>query len=62
MKEGRRTRRREEHLARIDEKLQRLERRIDLGVAEMVKKAEVGLSEVKDKSKEAEKRMRELRR
>ena len=60
--EGRETkekeRRREEHLARIEEKLLRLERRIDVGVAEMVKNAEVGLSEVKDKVKDVEKRIK----
>jgi len=50
-------RRREEHMAKIEERLQRLERRTEAGLAEMEKKAEVGLSEVKDKVKEVEKRI-----
>jgi hypothetical protein len=48
---------REDHLARIEERLQRLERRSEAGVAEMEKKAEVGLTEVKDKIKEVERRI-----
>ena len=50
-------RRREDHLARIEERLERLERRSEAGVAEMEKKAEVGLTEVKDKIKEVERRI-----
>jgi DNA repair exonuclease SbcCD ATPase subunit len=50
-------RRREDHLARIEERLQRLEKRSEAGVAEMEKKAEVGLTEVKDKIKEVERRI-----
>jgi hypothetical protein len=48
---------REEHMARIEERLQRLERRTEVRVAEVEKKAVVGLSEVKEKVKEVEKRI-----
>jgi len=48
---------REEHMARIEERLQRLERRTEVRVADVEKKAVVGLSEVKEKVKEVEKRI-----
>jgi len=49
--------RREEHMARLEERLQRLERRTEVRVANVEKKAVVGLTEVKEKVKEVEKRM-----
>ena len=48
---------REEHMARIEERLQRLERRTEVRVAEVEKKPVVGRSEVKEKVKEVEKRI-----
>ena len=50
-------RRREDHLDRIEERLQRLESMSVAVVAEIEKKAEVGLAEVKDKIKEVEGRI-----
>jgi hypothetical protein len=52
-KEGRR----EDQLARIEERLQKLERKSESGWAEMEKNAEVGLTEVKEKIKEVEMRI-----
>jgi len=48
---------REEHMARLEKRLQRLERWTEVRVAEVEKKAVVGLTEVKENVKEVEKRM-----
>ena len=48
---------REDQLGRIEERLQKLERKSEAGWAEMEKNAEVGLTEVKEKIKEVEMRI-----
>jgi len=48
---------RDEHMVRIEERLERLERRTEVRVSEVEKKAVVGLSMVKEKVKEVEKWM-----